>query len=69
MRWAGISPLTAAVHPSYFLKAKLLENILRVFESCHASESIHSLGAYRNKKSIAEAITFYFVRRAGFEPA
>jgi hypothetical protein len=29
----GISKLTASVHPSYFLKAKLLENILRVFSS------------------------------------
>jgi len=30
---AGMSPLTAAVHLSHFLKAKLLENMLKVFDS------------------------------------
>jgi hypothetical protein len=34
--------------PFVFPQSRLFENILKVFESCHASESIHSLGVNRN---------------------
>ena len=39
----GVSPLTAAVYPSRFLPAKLVENMVRVFESHHASQEVGSL--------------------------
>lgn len=46
----GVSFPTGTVHVSYFLKAELLENILNIFSSYHASKAVCSLAEQKRKQ-------------------